>query len=127
MSTLYKIRDWNLHYENNQTRPMKNMSWLKLPVKLSGNGYVHLMGVEEGAAIFGCFIATIEAAANCRPRGELWATPTIPHSPRTLAAVVRQSEQLVSKMLAFCNSDFCDWIETTEIKDDTRKCVQSAS
>jgi len=105
---------------------MKIMSWIPLPVKLSGPGYVHLMQQAEGPAVFGCFVAILEAAAQSKNRGELWQTALSPHSPRTLAAVVRQSEKLVEKTLLMCNSEGCDWLETVEIESKTPNCGESA-
>jgi hypothetical protein len=123
---LYKIRDWLQNFENNRTREMKNMSWLPLPIKLSGNGYVYLMGIENGPAIFGCFIAILEASAQSKKRGELWRTAEIPHSPRTLAAVIRQPEELVNKTLDICSSNECDWFEVVEINTDKTNCGKTA-
>jgi len=58
VAKIYRIRDWERIYENNRTRGMKLMQWLALPIKLSGSGYSYLMEeVENGAAVFGCFIA----------------------------------------------------------------------
>ena len=110
MATLYKIRNWESIYENNRTREMKLMQWLPLPIKLSGSGYSYMMTQKDGPAIFGCFVAMLELAGRCEPRGTLLRGAGIPHSPRTIAAVIRHPEKLVERTLLICTSEMCDWV-----------------
>lgn len=114
MATLYKIRNWDEIYENNRTREMKLMQWIPLPIKLSGSGYSYMMTTKEGPAIFGCFIAILELAGRCEPRGTLLRGAGIPHSSRSIAAVIRQPEKLVEMTLVLCTSEMCDWFVAEE-------------
>lgn len=106
---------------------MKNLLWVPLPIKLNGNGYVHLMSLDDGPSIFGCFISIIEIAASCKPRGELWRAAGIPHSSRTLAALIRQAPAVVDRMLSVCSSQDCDWIEVTEIPQEGAEIPQEGA
>lgn len=70
---VYAIRDWSRNFENADSRkaPIKHLDWLKLPVKLSGRGYLKLATGKDGARHFGVWCALLQLAAMCRPRGSL--------------------------------------------------------
>lgn len=102
---LYRIRNWSSIYENNRTREMKSMGWLPLPVKLDGDGYSLLMEDADGPAMFGCFIAILEVAARCDPRGVLVRAAGIPHDAASLARLTRMPRDIVEKTLGVCSND----------------------
>jgi len=115
---LYCIRDFDKIFENHKTKILKALAWIQLPVKLNGTGYVYLMSLEseKGPAVFGCFIALLELAATSKRRGQLWRTPDSPHTPATMAAMIRQPLHVVEETLRLCSSSDCDWIEAVEFQ-----------
>jgi len=121
---LYKIRDWNVHYEINRTRQLKEMAWVPIVCKLSGNGYTYLMTLDEGPGVFGCFVAIIEMAAKCKPRGILQHGAGKAHDSASIARMTRMPVDLVDKTLVICSSQDCDWIEVMEV--DAGKAHDSA-
>lgn len=84
----YRIIDWDRHFENSESRKLKRLDWLKIPVKLDGWAYAHLIDHKDGPAHFGCWVALLELAASCRPRGAL-NRPT--GEPMTLHDISRQT------------------------------------
>ena len=113
---LYKIRNWNKNFENNRTRDMKNMSWVPIPNKLDGDGYLALIEHKDGAALFGAWVACIEVASKCDPRGTLVRDNGSPHSTKTLSRITRIPESTIGRMLELCSVDPM-WIEITDLQE----------
>lgn len=111
----YRIKNWNEIYEINRTREIKKMSWLPVPIKLDGDGYTLIMSDPDGANIFGAWIAMLEVAAHCEPRGTLIRGAGIPHDAAGISRVTRIPEKIVKKMLEFCYKK-CNWLEIIEIE-----------
>lgn len=87
--TTYRIRNWDQHFENNRTRELKRMDWVPVPVKQDGDGYTELVEGPSGAANLGAWLAIVEVAAKCDPRGTLSREGAggvkTPHTPHSLA------------------------------------------
>lgn len=112
MSTLYRIRDWDKHYETAETRKLKRLSWIPCPIKYDGTGYCLLMSQQNGPAIFGCFLALAEVAGNSPARtGDLQRSDGRPHTPASLAIILRMPEALIRETLTVLSSGEIDWIE----------------
>lgn len=116
MEKLYRVRNWEKLYERNRTRDMVRMHWLALPVKIEGDGYLYLMDQENGAAIFGAFVAILEVAALCEPRGTLIRSTGVPHDERSLARKTRMDPAIISQALEHCTSKECKWLEFIDIR-----------
>lgn len=86
---ILRVRGWDRHYENNRTREMKRMVWIPVTTRLDSDGYTELMGMKNGAAHFGCWIAILEVASQCSPRGMLVRTDSRPHDAASLARLTR--------------------------------------
>ena len=68
---IIRIVKWDDIYENNRTRELKTMEWIPIPNKMDGDGYTELVDHPSGAAHFGIWIALVEIASKCKPRGTL--------------------------------------------------------
>ncbi len=68
---IYRIKDWKLHFENNRTRELKVLAWVPVPNKMDGDGYTELVSHPSGAAHLGAWLAMVEIASRCEPRGTL--------------------------------------------------------
>ena len=66
---VYRVKDWAKHYENNRTAEMKVMRWVPFPNTHDGDGYTQLVSGEEGAAMLGAWVACVQVASKCDPRG----------------------------------------------------------
>lgn len=85
MFGLLSIVDWDQHFENNRTRDLKYMAWVPVPTKQDGEGYNALVDHDDGAAHFGAWIAIVEIAAKCSPRGTLIRRDGTALTPQALA------------------------------------------
>lgn len=82
-----RIKDWDVHFENNRTRELKRMDWVPMPNKMDGDGYTELVDHPDGAAHFGAWCAIVEVASKCATRGTLLRT--IPQEGATSSAESR--------------------------------------
>ncbi len=108
----YRIRNWDRHYETNKTRPLKTLTWIALPVALDSDGYAELMEHPNGASHFGIFVAMLEVAAHCVPRGCLLRAREVPHDARSLSRVCRVPAPMVQEAIEQLLS--IGWIEAWE-------------
>lgn len=118
MIPVYRIKNWDQIYENNRTRELKTLLWLALPIKLNGDGYTMIMeehNGQKGPAIFGAWIALVEIAANCNPRGTLIRSNGEPHSSRTIMRQSRIDLAVIDSMLEFCLQK-CKWLELIDLE-----------
>lgn len=85
---MFVIHNWD-KFETNRTRALKNLSWVPVPNDLSSDGYTELMEHEDGASYFGVFIACVEVASKCHPRGTLVRRDGTPHDFHSLSRLTR--------------------------------------
>lgn len=112
---LYKIRNWDALYENNRTRELKKLDWFPMPNKQDGDGYTAIMEHKDGAAILGAFIACVQIASRCDPRGTLARDGQKPHSASSLSRMSRIPEALVQRALDVLSGDEVNWLEIIEV------------
>jgi hypothetical protein len=65
----YQIRNWEQHFENHDTRKLRHLYWVPLPVKHDGKGYRQVM--RAGPEIYAAWIVLVQIAAKCPERGVL--------------------------------------------------------
>jgi len=116
MSKLYRIKDWNKHYENNRTRELKRLDWVPVPINHDGDGYTLLTGHDDAPALLGCWLAIVQVAAKCDPRGTLLRRAKMPHDAASLARITRLPQGAIQRALNICEHE-CNWLETEELED----------
>ncbi len=87
---VYRIRNWDDHFENNRTRTLKNLDWVPIPNKMDGDGYTQLWEEQSAAEIFAAWILIVEIASKCTPRGTLMRDGSA-HDAHSLARLTRCS------------------------------------
>jgi hypothetical protein len=128
MTQFYRIKNWQDIYENNRTRGWKNIQWVPIPKRLSGDGYCMIMEDEkgnrrkDGPAIFGTFIAIVELAADCNPRGDLLKSDGTPHTFESIGRICRIIPSLIEITILFC-IDPLNWVICIDL---TSNCEISA-
>lgn len=71
--TVYRIKDWNDHFEKAQTRKLsgRDARWVPVPIKHDGLGYRRLMARKNAGDVFAAWILLVQVAAKCPERGVL--------------------------------------------------------
>lgn len=119
MAILYRITDWDEHFENSRTRTMKIMRWVPLPNKHDGDGYTALIEGPNGVECYACWVTITQVASRCRPRGTLVRVNCQPHDARSLSRMTRIPADLFD--IALPRLVEIGWLETevVERQEDT--------
>jgi hypothetical protein len=113
----YRVKDWEEHFEVNRTRPLKKMSWIPLPNKQDGDGYTVLVQHENGAAQLGAWIAILQVASKCNPRGTLGRSNGKAHTAQSLARITRLPAELLHEVIGRLVSPDIAWLEVVDGQD----------
>jgi hypothetical protein len=98
---VYRIKDWQRHFENNRTKELKSLSWVPFPNKHDGDGYTELVeGHKDGPSHYGAWCALVQVASKCDPRGTLLRDGYRPHSPASLARKTRYPEKVLADAIS---------------------------
>lgn len=121
--TIYRIADWDAHFENNRTRELKYLNYVPIPNKMDGDGYTELLDHDDGASHFGAWCAIIQIASRCTPRGTLvrhiGTIPqggAMPHTSATLARISRINRSVFDSAIPRLIS--IGWLEDINITDN---------
>lgn len=123
---IYRIKKWNDLYENNRTRDMKFMAWVPLPNRHDGDGYTTLIDRPNGAALFGAWVAIVQVASRCEPRGTLLRDGAEPHDSTSLSRMTRIPAKVIQEMLTVCTNE-CKWLEISEAQEGAEKPQEGAT
>lgn len=118
---LYIIRDWNVHYENNRSRELKELSWVIVPNRHDGEHYSQIVAHPDGAKIFAAWNLIIQVASRTHLRGHLLRGNNTPHTPVSLSAKTRAPAEWFSIAFDYLEKN-TDWLIveqfTLEKQDD---------
>ena len=117
----YQIKDWETHFENNRSKAIVNTDWVPIPNKQDGDGYTELMADKNGTLFLGCWIALVELASKCHPRGTLVRSDGRPHDLPSISRITRVPEAILKQSLPKLIS--IGWIITS---DTASACHQMA-
>lgn len=93
---MYRVKDWDLHYENNRSRDLIKLDWVPFPNKHDGDGITELLDHPNGMAHLGAWVLLVQVASKCgkpagrcgegaTPRGTLRRDNGKPHDARSIA------------------------------------------
>lgn len=112
--TLYRIKDWNKHFENNRTRELEKMKWVPVPNKQDGDGYTSLIEHDNGPAHFGAWCAIVQVASKCEPRGTLLRASGKPHDAQSLSRITRFPAEILEEAIERLASSEVGWLEVVD-------------
>ena len=110
MTFLYRIRDWEKHFEKAQTRTVSRVSWVPFPVKHDGLGFRRLMARENGLALLGAWTLIVQVAAKCPTRGVL-ADERGAIGPEDLALMTGGNAVIFGEALGTLSTPQIGWME----------------
>jgi hypothetical protein len=116
---LYRVKDWAKHYENNRTKEMKDMRWVPFPNTHDGDGYTQLVSGQNGAAMLGAWVACVQVASKCDPRGTLLRGGGKAHDAGSISRITRLDEKIINDMLLRASSRDIGWLEIVDINEVT--------
>jgi hypothetical protein len=123
MEGVLRIAGWDTHFENNRTRDMKQMSWVPFPNKHDGDGYTELVDHPDGAAHLGAWVAIVQVASKCEPRGTLLRSCGAPHCAQSISRITRLPAAIVA--VAIGRLLDIKWLELEISQDQPGQAVAS--
>jgi hypothetical protein len=69
---IYRVKDWDKHFEKAESRRCKNMLWVPIPTKHDGSGFRRVASYHRAGEIFAAWILIVETAAKMPIRGLLY-------------------------------------------------------
>jgi len=101
------------------------MTWVPVPNTMDGDGYTQLVDHPDGAAHLGAWIALIQIASKCTPRGALFRGDRTGHTPETLARIsrlpARVFEEVIPRLLEI------GWLERVSVTAVLESVTSSAA
>ena len=118
------IKDWDVLYENSETKKYKHLKWVPIPNKHDGQGWGELWNLPEAPEIFAAFIIMLEIASRCPKRGVIHKDG-VSYGPREMALKSRAPEGIFFKAIPALMQ--IGWIEEIEISGEIRKSSELPS
>lgn len=125
---LYRVNEWDEHYENNKSRERIECSYVCVPNSQGGLGFSRIMAQRDGAAIYGIWCLILGAASRQRRvqgKGrEGWLTDDghqtgTPWTAIDLALLWRRDAKEIERALDFLSSPAIGWLSVIESNDST--------
>lgn len=123
---LYRIRNWNDLFENNRSRTVTDLTWVKIPNRHDGENYTQLVSNSRGAEIFAAWVLILQVASRCQPRGTLLRGNKKPHDPLSLSQKTRAPKVWFEIALKFLEEN-TDWLDVEEVADGCQSPVSRLS
>jgi hypothetical protein len=111
---MWRIRNWNDTFENSQSRKYGSISWVPIPNRHDTDGYTRLIEHEHGAMHYGAWIALVQLASRCKPRGTLRRGDGRPHDLESVARITRIGAHVFAQAIPRFLSVEIGWLENME-------------
>lgn len=98
---VYKVKDWQKHFENNRSRTVENLRWVCVPNKHDGEGFATVMEQDNAAELFAAWILILQVASKCQERGSLVREDGTPLTARAMAVKTRAPESWFKEAFKF--------------------------
>lgn len=98
---IYKVRDWDKHFENSRSRAVSELRWVSIPNKHDGEGYGLVMEQDDAAELFAAWVLIVQVASKCRDRGTLTRDDGSPLTAKSLARKTHAPVEWFAKALDF--------------------------
>ncbi len=115
---VYRVRDWDVHFELAQGRKVKDLSWVPVPLKHDGLGFRRLMARRDGVELYGAWVLIVQIAAKCRTRGTL-ADERGPFGSQELSLKTGCPAEVFDRALQTLCSQDIGWVESVDYQRAT--------
>src|SRR5688572_3102239 len=120
MKPTYRIKDWDKHFENHESRKVKRSYWVPIPNRHDGKSYRRIADHPENVAVFAGWILILEAASKMPVRGVL-ADEDGPLDAEDLSSMTGFPASIFEAAFRVLPQDRIGWLEAVEAKPRRRK------
>lgn len=106
----FRIRDWDKHFENSESRKYKSLSWVPIKNKHDGKGYRRVAAHPQAVQILCAWYLIVEVASKMPERGVL-ADEDGPLTPADLSFMTGLPEQIFDTALKALSHNSIRWID----------------
>jgi hypothetical protein len=111
---IYRVKDWDEHYEIAQGRRYPTLKWVAIPNRHSSNGYSWLCQHKQAKELFCAFILIVEVASTMKKRGTLLSDGGKPLGPKELAFRTHFPQEIFELAFKELIKDEIQWLEVVE-------------
>lgn len=110
MKPTYRVKDWDKHFENHESRKLKRAGWVSLPNRHDGKSFRRIAAHAEGVAVFAGWTLILEVASKMPTRGIL-ADEDGPLDADDLAAKTGFPASIFDAAFNLLTQDKFGWLE----------------
>lgn len=119
---ILRIKEWDAHFENSKSRTIKKVTWCPIPNKQDGLSYSRLMAHQNGASIYGVWIAIILICSKHEAVRQGYLTDTgrvdgVPLIPSDIALMSKIPEPIIIEAIEVLKSKGIGWLEVVNNKE----------
>lgn len=116
MPILYKIKDWPDHFENAESRKVKNPRWVAIPNKHDGKSFGRLRKSPDAIPAFCGWCLIVQIASKMPERGTL-ADEDGPLTAEDMSDATGFPVEVFEIALKVCSGKQIGWIESVQHPD----------
>jgi hypothetical protein len=123
MNELYCIASWHETFERAESRKLKQLHWIALPVDFSSTGYQQLLEDfgPDAAAMYGAWCGLCAFAATCHVRGTLANSRHQPLKLSHIARVTGFPEPIFEQLIAWALRPEIGWLQNVKGEIDVHQ------
>ncbi len=110
MAEIYSVHNWDVHYENSESRKVKTCRYVCTPNKHDGRGYGRMMAHPESERLFAAWNAIIQVASKMPSRGIL-KDQDGPLTPQDMAFKTRLKAETFQIAFSFFSDQSMGWMD----------------
>lgn len=126
MKPTYRIKDWDLHFENHDSRKITNARWFPMPNKHDGKSFRRLAAHQDGVPVFAAWTLLLEVASKMPVRGVL-SDEDGPLDSDDLAAMTGFPPDIFDLAFGLLIHEKVAWLEVEGAKRDAVPELPAAS
>lgn len=115
----YRIKDWDTHFENHESRKIKAARWVGLPNKHDGKSYRRIAGHRDGIPVFAAWTLILEVASKMPVRGVL-ADEDGALDASDLSAMTGFPSEIFDKAFKLLTEHKIGWLEEVGVPETSR-------
>jgi len=112
---IYRIKDWNEHFEVAQGRICAKMTWVAFPNRHDGKGFRRIARHPRSIELFTAWVLIVQVASKQKTRG-LLADEAGALTPEDLADSTLYPEEIFKLAFDVLSQTKIGWLE--KVKDD---------